>query len=269
MKSLPLFSFVFASLLTVGTPAAHAQSQTPGFLSDYQYQVVNLPSIQDAQRLMDLEYTDTRDRSVCANRAEIWSYMIKQKTGMNVGKVFVHFTDKGQADENGEWAYHVAPYVLVNGVEYVLDNGFYVFGHHPVRMTEWENYFGKSPNCVVLDPTHNPAHLALEQNNLPNDSVTPLNYKSGNARQYPSTEGICYVRKVPMYYWFPYQVYGADLYLAGNPEYARYISTDFNPDDVVDACKQASHLGSIFGRENACKKYLGLKEDKPKHERNR
>jgi hypothetical protein len=258
MKLLSL-SFAVATLMTGSL--AHADPQTPGFLSDYQYQVVNLPSLADAQRLMNLEYSDTRDRSVCANRAEVWSFMIEKSTGLKIGKVFIHFTDKGQADENGKWAYHVAPYVLVNGQEYVLDNGFAYFEHKPAKMSDWQNYFGKSPNCVVLDPTHNPRHLAMEQYNMPNDWVTPLEYKTGNARQYPSTEGICYVRKVPMYYWFPYQVYGADLYLSGQAKYSQYIATHFEPEDVIDACKQATHLGSIFGRENACKKYLGFKTE--------
>ncbi len=189
-----LLGTLLSTLLLGLAPIAQADP-TPGYLSDYQYQVATVSTLEEAQSIMDLEVTETRLKSICANRAEVWTYMMNRKRGIQVGKVFIHFTQLGEADESKEWAYHVAPYIIVNGEEMVLDNGFGHFEGKPAAMKDWEKYFGKSENCVVLDPTHNPEHLALEQNNLPNDWVTPLTYKSGAARQYPTTFGICYIRK--------------------------------------------------------------------------
>ena len=241
--------------ITVFPNFVHADS-APGYLPDYQYQVANVSNFAEAQTLFDSETKDTRKNSICSNRADIWSYIMQRDHSVNVGKVFIHFTKEGQADENKQWAYHVAPYVLIKGVEYVLDSAFGVFDGQPVRLTDWTNYFGKSSKCVVLDPTHNPNHLNLEKNNLPNDRVTPLTYVKGGARQYPPTEGICYIRKVPMYYVYPLEVYGADLYLTGHSEYSKFFRTDFDKEELLGACQQAM---TLFARvSKSCKNYLGL-----------
>jgi hypothetical protein len=230
-----------------------------GYLADFNYQISNVTP-EMAQSLMDGENTETSSRSICANRANMWSYMMNRTTGVQVGKVFIHFTALGQADENGEWAYHVAPYIIVNGEEMVLDNGFSVFNGEPSKMSDWMKYFGKSDHCTVLDPIHNPHDLALEQNNLPSDSATPLHFKGG-ARQYPVENGaICYVRKVPMYYTFPFQVYGTDLARASADGMAKYGSefmfNNFNTQEVLNSCNQARTFWSKM--KNSCSKYLGL-----------
>lgn len=267
-KTTPLRTFttlITGAFLSL-TPMALGQTSTthpPGYLSDYRYQVVNLSSMDEAQELMNLETKDTRQKSVCANRAELWTYNMNHTDAVQVGKVFIHFTEYGEADQNKEWSYHVAPYVMVNGEEMVLDAGFGQFHGNPVAIKDWEKYFGKSENCVVLDPTHNPTHLALEQNDMPSDGVTPLTYTKGGARQYPATLGICYVRKVPMYYAYPKDVYAADLALAGNSNYSEFIKTGFDQDEVLFACKQATDLN--FKMQHSCPDYLGIHKD-PKKE---
>lgn len=240
-------------------PITGAFADSPaGYLTDYQYQVANLPSMADAQRLIDMENTDTRRKSICASRAAFWSYDIYRRTRIQVGKVFIHFTPKGQADENGEWAYHVAPYVLVNGEEVVLDNGFFETKGRPTPIKEWSKYFGKSENCVVLDPVKNPAHLKLEQNNMPNDWTLPKDFTGGNSRQYPTPkDSTCYIRKVPMYYTFPVDVYGADLNFAGQPGHESFKMEKFNTIQVLNACSQAMSMG--FKRDHSCEDYFGLK----------
>lgn len=256
--------YLFLSFVTLST-LAHAQTaSTPtptpvGYLKDFNYQVSSFKSIGQANALMNLLETDTRKTSICANRAHLWSFDLNRWKGVETGKVFIHFTALGEATENKDWAYHVAPYVVVNGQEMVLDAGFPgVFHGRASKMSEWTEYFGKSQNCVVLDPVNNPAHLALEQNNLPNDGVTPLTYRSGSSRQYPSTEGICYIRKVPMYYQWPVDVYANDLRLAGKEGYGAYDFKAFDQEGVMDACQQALSLG--FRMSKPCAKYLGFKK---------
>ena len=242
--------------MIAGTASAQTGTSAPGFLADYNYQVAQLSSVSAAQSLMNFESTETRNKSICANRAAVWSFIMRKERNVQVGKVFIHFTKDGQANENKQWSYHVAPYVIVNGEEMVLDSAFSEFNGAPTKLSNWTNYFGKSQNCVVLDPTHNPQHLKYEQNNLPNDFVTPLTYTRGGARQYPTTEGICYIRKVPMYYSFPIEVYGADLALTGKTEYSSYLKQDFVKQDMIDSCKQA--MTPAFRRDQSCESYLGF-----------
>jgi hypothetical protein len=248
-SSVHAFSFWFISAF-VFTASAHAQAGNAGYLADYDYQVSDLSSYGAGENLMRYEDDYMRMDSICANRAEMWAYKISHKKPVQLGKVFIHFTEKGQADENTQWAYHVAPYVLVHGKEMVLDGAFERFDGMPTEMSTWTEYFGKSKHCVVLDPVNNPAHLKLEQNNLPDDEVNPLTYTTGDARQYPIDEGICYIRKVPMYYVYPFQVYGADLLLAGQKQYKDYKKTGFNDSEVENACVQAS--GSV----KSCSKWI-------------
>jgi hypothetical protein len=157
--------------------------------------------------------------------------------------VFIHFTKEGQATENKQWAFHVAPYVLVNGEEYVLDGGFGVFNHKPVKLSDWMKYFGKSDRCVVLDPVHDQDHLLLETNNL-------------YPRQYPATEGTCYVRKVPMYYLSPVVVDKADHALAGDAQCSDFVQDHFEPIDVLSSCKRAMSMGAQL--KTSCSDYLGI-----------
>lgn len=252
-----LFRTALSFIVLTAPVFAHGQSsEMPGFLSDYHYQVTNLSSYAEAQALMDTEAPETGNKSICGNRAQVWAYIMNQRKAVQIGKVFIHFTAKGQADENKEWSFHVAPYVMVNGEEVVLDRAFAAFNQKPTPLSNWTNYFGKSTKCVVLDPLHNPTHMNLEHNNLPNDQVDPISYKRGGARQYPSTEGICYIRKVPMYYAFPIDVYGADLALSGQSRFNSYLKSSFSKSDVLDSCKQA--MTTSFRMSQSCAKYLGI-----------
>ncbi len=246
--------FILVILSLIST----ANASEPGFLEDFNYQVTQLKSVAQAQALENSLTVETRLTSICANRAHYWSYELAKFKNIQTGKVFIHFTKEGQAEENKEWAYHVAPYVIVNGEEMVLDPVFAQFRKRPVKLSDWTNHFGKSKSCVVLDPDHNPEHLKLELNNLGDDYKTPLDAKTGNARQYPSTEGICYIRKVPMYYQWPSEVYGADLFRAGNMQYSKFNYQSFDLDGVLQACRQA--IKWKVQLQNSCSDYLGIKK---------
>ena len=259
-----LLTILFLSLSSASfaqEPVTTTPTPVPGFLSDFNYQVDQLKTLGEAQVLENFLTTDTRQHSICGNRAEMWSYELSKFKGVQTGKVFIHFTAQGEAKENADWAYHVAPYVIVNGQEMVLDPAFGVFNKRPVKMADWTNYFGKSKNCVLLDPSHNPEHLKLELYNLPSDDLTPLSNNIGTARQYPSTEGICYIRKVPMYYQWPSDVYGADLYRSGNSNYSKFDYENFDLQNVLSACQQAVSWSVQI--KNSCSNYLDIKKTGP------
>lgn len=252
-------SRVFALFLSIQSFAqAQTPSPTPGYLSDFNYQVSQLKNVGQAQLLENFLTTETRNTSICANRAHQWSYELAKFKNIQTGKVFIHFTALGEANENKEWAYHVAPYVIVKGEEMVLDPSFAVFGKRPVKMEDWTLHFGKSKKCVVLDPANNPNHLKLEMNNVGADYISPLDERTGSARQYPSTEGICYIRKVPMYYQWPSEVYGADLYRSGKSEFAKFNYDAFDLEGVLQACKQAVKWSVQMNQ--SCADYLGIKK---------
>lgn len=237
--------------------AAHAE--TPGFLQEFNYQVAEVKTYSDAYALEAILSKDTRNRSICANRAHVWANDLARFRRLNVGKIFIHFTEGNGSTVDSDWTYHVAPYVIVKGKEMVLDPVFYVFGGRPVALEDWTNHFAKSKKCVVLDPINNPAHLELEKNNLNADWMTPLDYKGGS-RMYPKTEGTCYIRKVPMYYQYPAEIYGVDLYLSGKKEYSGFELSNFAEGSVLQACQQAMNLE--FKAKHSCEDYLNPKPKK-------
>ena len=239
-------------LLALFPMLASFAGQPAGYLKDFDYQVTNYDSWSDAYALEKLMSVETRDRSICSNRAHFWANDLARFRNIKVGKVFLHFTDQTESKTN-TWSYHVAPYVMVKGKEMVMDPVFYVFGGMPVTLDVWLKHFARTQNCLELDPMNNPEHLALEKNNLADDSMTPLEYKGG-VRLYPSKLAKCYIRKVPMYYQNPADVYGVDLFRSGKTEYASFERWYFDQNSVQDACQQA--MSMKFKLKHSCMDYL-------------
>jgi hypothetical protein len=263
MKNQNLKTFCTTALISAASllSIAHAQgpvTPVPGYLPEFDYQVTNFNSIEEAKAAMNSETTQTSANSICANRAAVWSYNMNRTMNVNVGKMFIFFTENSKTDEDsGEWAFHVAPYVLVNGQEYVLDMGFGVFKKLPVTIDTWSQHFSAGGDCQVLDPVHNPDDLALEKNDVNADWMTPLTGGKYPPRQYPPTNGHnCYLRKMPMYYSFPIEVYGVDLFLAGQAEYKDYLRSSFDPQSMIASCRQATTV--FFKLAHSCEDYLGL-----------
>jgi len=240
-------------------PLLNAHAENPGYLKDFNYQVSEVKTMSNAQALEAIMSRNTRNRSICANRAHFWAHDLSRFRNINAGKIFIHFTEGNGSTADSDWTYHVAPYVMVRGKEMVLDPVFFVFGGKPVALEDWTNHFAKNKKCVVLDPTGNPAHLELEKYNLNADWMNPLEYKGG-ARMYPPTEGTCYIRKVPMYYQFPAEIYGVDLYHSGKMEYAQFELNHFIDGSVLQACQQAMNLE--FKSKHSCDEYLNPKPPK-------
>jgi hypothetical protein len=240
-------------LLLALLPVLSAFAEPVGYLKDFDYQVASYDSYPQAYGLEKLMSVETRNRSICSNRAHVWAYDLARFRNIKVGKVFLHFTDATNSDNNN-WTYHVAPYVIVNGKEMVMDPVFYTFGGMPISMGGWTEHFAKTKNCVVLDPINHPEHLKLERFNLADDTMSPDRY-SGGSRLYPSNGKIkCYIRKVPMYYQYPAEVYGVDLYHSGKTEYASFERWYFDEESVLNACQQAMNLK--FKMKHSCEDYL-------------
>ena len=240
-------------LLLALLPFISAFAEEPGYLKDFDYQVAHVSSWAEAHGLEKLMSVETRDRSICSNRAHVWANDLARYRNIKVGKVFLHFTENQNSSSTHDWTYHVAPYVIVKGKEVVLDPVFFVFGGMPVSLENWTNNFAKSKKCIVLDPVNNPEHLALEKNNLASDSMNPLDY-NGGVRYYPSGKAKCYIRKVPMYYQYPAEVYGVDLYHSGKNEFASFEKWYFDEASVESACQQAMNFK--FKMKHSCSDYL-------------
>jgi Glutaminase len=142
----------------------------------------DLGSYAKAQELFDdfMNESDKR-RSECFKRAHIWSYDLWSKKNLTTEKIFIFYTERYNAYENGEkrqWGFHVAPLTKINGVDYVLDATFL---RKPVTVKEWMAHFIKSPNitCPMID----------KYSDYENDKV--------------QWSRLCFIMKTPMHYFSP------------------------------------------------------------------
>jgi len=149
--------------------------------SDENYIPSNLTSMADAQKLMNRLKDNLKSNSQCFQRAHLWSMEMNQMAKIRSQKVFLFFTEKYRYEFGFHWWFHVAPFVLINGEEYVIDPRFF---DKPVDMQTWSNFFMPShPVCKTLS----------------------------NYRNYKEYDEYCYLRKLPMYYFEPTEVEGRDF----------------------------------------------------------
>ncbi len=160
-RSLP--TYLFQTLTT------DSRYTDPAFIP------TNLSSIEDAQKLMvELKYY-RKSYAECYQRAHLWSLEMRQMAKVNSQKVFLFFTDKYIRENSFKWWFHVAPFVLVNGKEMVLDPYFF---DQPVDLQTWSDHFmPKHPKCRLAD-----SYQDYEDHNQDED---------------------CIYRKMPMYYYAP------------------------------------------------------------------
>ena len=138
----------------------------------------NLSSSDHAQRLMDELKFYRKSYAECFQRAHLWSFELRQMMNIQSQKVFLFFTDRYTRRTGFDWWFHVAPFVLVNGTEMVLDPYFF---SKPVDMQTWTDYFMKNDtSCLVAK-----------------------SYQDYEAHQQDQD---CILRKVPMYYFTPSSV---------------------------------------------------------------
>lgn len=121
--------------------------------------------------------------SQCFKRAHIWAFDMWSKLGLSSQKIFIFYTERFTLLEDFQWWFHVAPMVVANGAEYVLDSTFF---DKPVTLNEWQHYFIKSDNitCPVIEKFQD--------------------YEAGHYKR------LCYLMKVPMFYFSPLDIQARD-----------------------------------------------------------
>jgi hypothetical protein len=142
----------------------------------------NLSSLEHAQSLMDELKFYRKSYAECFQRAHLWAFELRQMMNIQSQKVFLFFTDRYTRRTGFDWWFHVAPFVLVNGTEMVLDPYFF---SKPVDLQTWTNYFMKSNTSCWIAGT----------------------YQDYEAHQQDQD---CILRKVPMYYFTPSSVEDRD-----------------------------------------------------------
>lgn len=248
MKLLLLAGVFSSSLLA---------SPGPGHLKDFDYQLTDFAQAginkelvfsRLERKMIDLE------KSICANRAHLWAYDIFRTTGAKTGKIFIFFGKSiWQGDKKG-WMYHVAPYIIENGSEYVMEASYSDI-EKPLTVEEWaENEtYGRVKGNECLEITAADTDLTeyfYERRTLPEQ-------REGNL---PGAR--CYIKKVPGYYWFPASIAAHELGRDGKGKKVEFNPTSFDKEEVLSACVEAasSKLGRLFGGgKDKCKKHLGMK----------
>src|SRR5690606_36907915 len=150
------------------------------------------------------------------------------------------------------WMYHVAPYILENNQEYVMEASYPGEVLKPLTIEEWieSETDGKVKGKDCLEITAKDTDLTeyfYARYNLPE--------RRENGR--PSAR--CYYRKVPGYYWFPTSIAMHDLKKDDEGETIDFAPKQFFKEDVLHACVEITtrRFGRALGAgRRQCKEYL-------------
>lgn len=243
-----------ASVVLCSVLPAHSA----GYLKDFDYQLTDIASKGlSKEALFDRTETSFMDleKSICANRAHVWGYDLFRYNKINTGKIFIFFGASiwKKSDKHG-YMYHVAPYIIENGTEYVMESSYPSELKAPVTVEEWiesETYNRvKGSDCLEITAADTDlTEYFYERHTLPEKRA---NGKPG-AR--------CYIRKVPGHYWFPTSIALHDLKKDEEGKAVEYNPQKFEVEDVMEACMETatSKLGRFFGGAKAkekCKAHL-------------
>lgn len=226
-------------------------TQLPTF--NYKLSSIERSKMVRAFRELNLGDNSTRKSSICSNRAHFWAYDLYRRWNIQSGKIFVFYTNRLLSKKDEEWWYHVAPYVVSDGKEFVLDAGFRGDFKRIPTLKEWIQYFaydikplsnesseyasGDYSRCKEIDPNTDRDLLSLME-------LTEM---------LPNSKGRCYYYKAPMYYLTPYSLY--EHHIEKNVSY-----TSFDIDDILAACKRSVPRLKF----NFCYDYLGIDKSKYK-----
>lgn len=222
-----------------------------GYLKDYKYQVTDISTMKLNRKEMFngmvKDWLDLED-SICANRAHLWGYDLTRFYGINTGKIFIFFGASIWRNDKKGWMYHVAPYIVDDGKEYVMEAS-YPENTEPVTVEDWiegETYNRvKGSDCVEItaQDTDLTAYF-YERFNLPE-------YRERTGKTAP-----CYIRKVPGHFWYPAGIAYHDLKKDEKGREIEYNPTSFEVDDVMDACKEAASSKLFNSKKGNCKKHI-------------
>lgn len=159
-------------------------------LNKFKYNELRVFAPTDLQSLENVEsiflnlFNDgDRSRSQCFKRAHIWAYDMWSQLNISSQKIFIFYTQRFIQLEDFEWWFHVAPMVVANNNEFVLDA---TFMEEPVTVTAWKNRFlSENITCPIIS-----------------------NYKTYDENQF---KRLCYLMKVPMHYFSPLDIQNRDL----------------------------------------------------------
>ena len=119
-------------------------------------------STSKMERIFSRMRKEDKSNSICGDRAQVWATDLKQQYGIESKKIWIHYTEvfnhvvnnsgkhppttlrrwgflRRVAKKDIEWWYHVAPVVVADGQDYVLDRKF---TDRPYTIDEWEERFG-------------------------------------------------------------------------------------------------------------------------------
>lgn len=144
----------------------------------------DLTSYEEAESLFKNMLNDgDRSRSQCFKRAHMWSYDMWTKGGVKSQKIFMFYSKRYQIYEEFNWWFHVAPLVVVNGEDFVMDGTFMT---KPTTVDEWKNWFLKTDKITCPEINR---YQQFEQNHWTR---------------------LCFLMKVPMYYFRPLDIENRD-----------------------------------------------------------
>lgn len=107
----------------------------------------DLPSEEEASRIFRGMNRTYYSQTECTDRAHVWTYEEMLKNNLISRKVFLFFTNTYIRRYRYHWWFHVSPYVLVQGIERVMDRR-YTAG--PRYMKTWTDIFIRSKkSCPV------------------------------------------------------------------------------------------------------------------------
>lgn len=244
------------ALISAALIFSATSSLAAGYIKDFNYQLTDVATKglrkESIFASMERNFIDL-EKSICANRAHLWAYdMFRFNGRINTGKIFIFFgSSVWKKEDKKTYMYHVAPYIVENGTEYVMEAS-YPEVTKPLTVEEWiENEtYNRVKGTECLEITAQDTDLTeyfYERKILPE--------KRGNGK--PGAR--CYIRKVPGHYWFPASIAYHDLKRDDEGKPVTHNPTTFDKEEVMDACVEAAStkLGRLLGGGKAkCKSHL-------------
>ena len=138
----------------------------------------DIGSYREAVNLFNMLNDGDRSSSQCFKRAHMWSWDMWTKKNVISQKIYVFYTRRYIQLEDFDWWFHVAPMVVADGVEYVLDR---TFMNKPVTVKEWKLRFIKGEITC--------------------NEITKYGQYENN-----QWNRLCYLMKTPMWYFRPLDI---------------------------------------------------------------
>lgn len=192
---------------------------------------------------MDTDFIKAQ-KSICSNRALMWSQNFKSEYKLDTAKVFLFYTKKKARASVKTWWYHVAPAVNENGQIWMMDPGFPGFVDGPLSILDWAETMTSSRNCKQIMP-----------------SETDLVERMFDAQIFPQNTPYgwhdCYYIITPHTLWTPETVAMSLLGKNSEGRPVQFSRPRIDQDEYYQACIEATtgKLGFLFGgNKEKCKK---------------